>query len=122
MLLTDLGLRDTLTTLAAEAKAYGKPVLLIQGDSHTLIIDHPPTEAGANTALGQTAASPVLRNVTRLQVMGEADVGAVEVTVDASTPACSPSGPSTPASSKGYEPLNWKTLNLSLIFSRIEAA
>ncbi len=85
-LLTDLGLRDTLTTLAAEAKAYGKPVLLIQGDSHTLIIDHPLTEAGANTSIGQTAASPVLRNVTRLQVMGEADIGAVEVTVDTGTP------------------------------------
>lgn len=86
LLLTDIGLRDTLNTLAAEAKAYGKPVLLIQGDSHTLIIDHPLTEAGANTSIGQTAASPVLRNVTRLQVMGEADIGAVEVTVDTATP------------------------------------
>ena len=87
VLLTDVGLRDTVTTLATEAKAYGKPVLLIQGDSHTLVIDHPLTEAGANTFLGQTAASPTLRNVTRLQVMGEADVGAVEVTVDTSTPS-----------------------------------
>lgn len=87
VLLTDVGLRDTVTTLATEAKAYGKPVLLIQGDSHTLVIDHPLTEAGANTFLGQTAASPALRNVTRLQVMGEADIGAVEVTVDTSTPS-----------------------------------
>lgn len=85
-LLTDLGLRDTLSTLAAESKAYGKPVLLIQGDSHTLIIDRPLTEAGPNTAIGQTAASPALRNVTRLQVMGEIEIGAVEVTVDPATP------------------------------------
>ena len=85
-LLTDPGLRDTLTPLAAEAKAYGKPVLLIQGDSHVLVIDRPLTEAGANTSAGQTLASPVLRHVTRLQVMGEAEVGAVEVTVDTDTP------------------------------------
>ncbi|WP_291432115.1 hypothetical protein [Deinococcus sp.] len=84
--LTDIGLRDTVTTLATEAKAYGKPVLLINGDSHILIIDHPVTEAGANTGLGQTMASPTLRNLTRLQVMGEAEVGAVEVTVDTNTP------------------------------------
>ncbi len=85
-LLTDIGLRDTVNTLAAEAKAYGKPVLLIHGDSHVLIIDRPLTEAGANTGIGQTIASPTLKNVTRLQVMGESDVGAVEVTVDTNTP------------------------------------
>lgn len=87
ILMTDTGLRDTVNTLAAEAKAYGKPVLLIQGDSHTLVIDRPLTEAGANTFPGQTASSPQLKNVTRLQVMGEAEVGAVEVTVDPASPA-----------------------------------
>ncbi|GHG05122.1 hypothetical protein GCM10017783_17220 [Deinococcus piscis] len=86
VLLTDSGLRDTVNVLAAEAKAYGKPVLLIQGDSHTLVIDRPLTEAGANTFPGQTAASPQLKNVTRLQVMGESEVGAVEVTVDPASP------------------------------------
>lgn len=83
---TELGLRDTVNTLAAEAKAYGKPVLLIHGDSHVLIIDRPLTEAGANAGLGQTIGSATLKNVTRLQVMGESDVGAVEVTVDPATP------------------------------------
>ena len=73
-------------TLAAEAKAYGKPVLLIQGDSHTLIIDSPLTEAGAITFPAANLSSPPLRQVTRLQVMGEAEVGAVEVTVDTATP------------------------------------
>ncbi|MDV6375767.1 hypothetical protein [Deinococcus arenicola] len=85
VLLTDIGLRDTLTTLAAESKTYGKPVLLIHGDSHIMVIDHPLTEAGAMTALGQV--SPPLRNVTRLMVMGESDVGAVEVSVDPADPA-----------------------------------
>ena len=82
---TEIGLRDTLTALAAESKAYGKPVLLVHGDSHVLVIDRPLTEAGAVTAPGQ--ASPTLRNVTRLQVMGADDVGAVEVTVDPADPA-----------------------------------
>ena len=86
ILMTDTGLRDTVNTLAAEAKAFGKPVLLIQGDSHTLVIDRPLTEAGSNTFPGQTAASPQLKNVTRLQVMGESEVGAVEVTVDPASP------------------------------------
>ena len=31
-------------------------------------------------------SSATLKNVTRLQVMGESDVGAVEVTVDPATP------------------------------------
>lgn len=84
-LLTDIGLRDTVNTLAAEAKAYGKPVLLIHGDSHVLVIDRPLTEAGANTWIGQTTSSPTLKNVTRLEVMGESDVGAVEVSVDTNT-------------------------------------
>lgn len=83
--LTELGLRDTLNTIASEAKAYGKPVLLIHGDSHVLVIDKPVTEAGANTYIGKTAASKTLGNITRLQVMGSSDLGAVEVTVDPSS-------------------------------------
>jgi hypothetical protein len=82
--LTDTGLRDTLSTLAKESKAFGKPVLLIHGDSHTLIVDRPMTEAGSRTNLN--VPSPILTNVTRLEVMGEAEIGAVEVLVDPSQP------------------------------------
>ncbi|UQN09961.1 hypothetical protein [Deinococcus sp. QL22] len=81
---TDIGLRDTLVNLAKESKAYGKPVLLIHGDSHILVIDRPLTEAGSRTDFG--AVSPTLKNVTRLQVMGADDVGAVEVLVDTAQP------------------------------------
>ncbi|PNY81447.1 hypothetical protein [Deinococcus koreensis] len=81
---SEIGLRDTLSTLAAESKAYGKPVLLIHGDSHVLIIDRPLLEAGASAGPGQ--GGPALKNVTRLEVMGAADVGAVEVTVDPAAP------------------------------------
>lgn len=84
LLPSDIGLRDTLNTLAAESKAYGRPVLLIHGDSHVLVIDRPLLEAGTRTTPGQTGA--VLTNVTRLEVMGAADVGAVEVTVDPASP------------------------------------
>ena len=72
-----MGLRDTLNTLAAESKAFGRPVLLIHGDSHVLVIDRPLTEAGAVLVAGQTGAA--LRKVARLQVMGADDIGAVMV-------------------------------------------
>ena len=81
---TDM-LRDTLSTLAAESKAFGRPVLLIHGDSHVLVIDRPLTEAGAVLVAGQTGAA--LKKVTRLQVMGADDIGAVMVMVDPADPA-----------------------------------
>ncbi len=83
--LTEMGFKDILLTLAAQAKAFGKPVLLIHGDTHVLVTDHPLTEAGILSFVGQ--ASSVLQNVTRLEVMGDQDVRAVEVTVDFDNPA-----------------------------------
>ncbi|TSE25856.1 hypothetical protein Tsedi_01080 [Tepidimonas sediminis] len=60
---------DTLVPLAAQ---WGRPVLLIHGDSHVLAFDNP----------FKHQKKPVL-NLTRLQVPGAADVRAVEVIVDA---------------------------------------
>lgn len=59
---------ETLVPLAAR---WGKPVLLIHGDSHRLVLDQPFV----------LQKKPVL-NLTRLQVPGAADVRAVEVDVD----------------------------------------
>lgn len=59
---------DTLVPLAAQ---WGRPVLLIHGDSHVLAFDNP----------FKHQKKPVL-NLTRLQVPGAADVRAVEVSVD----------------------------------------
>lgn len=59
---------ETLVPLAAQ---WGRPVLLIHGDSHVLALDNP----------FKHQKKPVL-NLTRLQVPGAADVRAVEVTVD----------------------------------------
>ena len=55
-----------------EAKAWGKPVLLIQGDTHRFRLDQP---YGAGTANR-------LPNVTRLVVPGAGHVAAVLVQVD----------------------------------------
>lgn len=74
------GFNDTLDALQAGAVAFGKPVLLVQGDSHRLIIDQP-------FHIGDGAAPPALENFTRLQVMGEVHVGGVRILVDPETPA-----------------------------------
>lgn len=66
------GFRRTLKALAKSAKAFDRPVLIVHGDHHYLIIDRPLVDKDGD---------PV-RNVTRLQVMGDHDVGAVFVTVN----------------------------------------
>jgi hypothetical protein len=70
--LTDLdsGYRDTLLAFTKGAQDLRKPVLLIHGDSHRLIIDQP-----------LKADKDVLENVLRMQVMGEKQIQAVEVNV-----------------------------------------
>ncbi|MBT8145087.1 MAG: metallophosphoesterase [Gammaproteobacteria bacterium] len=64
-----------LQTLAA---ATSRPILLIHGDSHDLIVDQP---------LRHPDSGAVLSNFTRLQVMGAPDVGWVEVSIDANASA-----------------------------------
>jgi hypothetical protein len=55
-----------------EAVAFGKPVLLIHGDSHDYIVDHP---------MSARASKRTIANVTRLQVPGSPLVGWVRVVV-----------------------------------------
>jgi hypothetical protein len=67
------GFAKTLAALSVESAAFAKPVLLIHGDSHVLIIDQPLTDA----------KGALLENVTRLEVpAGAGRVHAVEVSVD----------------------------------------
>jgi len=66
------GFRDTLKLLSIKAELFKKPVLLIHGDSHRLIIDQP---------LKTTDQKNTLENVIRLEVMGANEVQAVEVQV-----------------------------------------
>ena len=69
----DSGYRDTLKALSKNAQDFKKPLLLIHGDSHRLIIDQP--------LKAEDQKSP-LENVLRLQVMGAEQVQAVEITVN----------------------------------------
>lgn len=57
----------TRTALAQAARAFGKPVLLLNGDSHFWLQDHPTPEAP---------------NLMRVMVPGDGDTRAVVVTVD----------------------------------------
>jgi hypothetical protein len=70
------GFTATLANFATGASAFGKPVLLIHGDSHRLVVDKPIVDA-----TGATVA-----NAVRLMVMGEKEVHAVRVTVDPARP------------------------------------
>jgi hypothetical protein len=62
-----------------EAVAFARPVLLIHGDSHHFITDHPLKARATNQTIG---------NVTRLEVPGSPLVGWVRVVV---TPGSTPS-------------------------------
>jgi hypothetical protein len=67
------GFTKSLAAFTSEAAAFGKPVLLVHGDSHVLVIDQPLVDA----------KGAALDNVTRLEVMGGAGrVHAVQVTVN----------------------------------------
>lgn len=68
----DSGFRDTLHLLSKKAEEFKKPVLLIHGDSHRLIIDQP---------LKTVNQKHTLENVIRLEVMGANEVQAVEIQV-----------------------------------------
>jgi hypothetical protein len=59
---------------------FGKPVLLIHGDFHELIVDKP-----FRVTTGETTP-PKYDNITRLQVYGAPDIRAVRVSVDTETP------------------------------------
>lgn len=59
---------------------YGKPVLLIHGDSHEFIVDRPLIEPQGESAPAKYA------NITRLEVFGAPEIKSVKVTVDTKTP------------------------------------
>ena len=75
---TDLrsGFNDTLNALKRNAIAWGKPVLLIHGDQHHLVIDQPLIGPGRQRIM----------NVTRLMVHGADEVHATLVTIDTADP------------------------------------
>ena len=64
---------DFLDRLAAHTASFGGPVLLIHGDSHEYLVDHP--------LMDPTSGAP-LPNFTRLETFGSPDIGWVRVVVD----------------------------------------
>ena len=71
--LGNYGYRDTLVVLSQKASEFKKPILLIHGDSHRLIIDQP---------LKKADQKGYLENVIRLEVMGAEQIQAVEIQVN----------------------------------------
>ena len=59
-----------ITTIQQEAERFRRPVLLVHGDGHEYLVDHPLAQ----------------RNVTRMQVPGSPDVGWVRVLVKPGAP------------------------------------
>jgi len=70
------GFTTTVNTLVEEGQAFAKPVLVIYGDSHRLLIDQPFKDED-----GQ-----LVDTMTALQVHGAADVHAVAVVADPALP------------------------------------
>jgi len=74
------GFNAVLAKIAARAMAYGKPVVIAHGDSHTFRVDKPLRASTAHSG------PQVLENVTRLENFGAPQVHWVEVSVDAQDP------------------------------------
>ena len=70
------GFNDSLNAFKRHAIAFGKPVLLIHGDHHHLVIDQPLIGPGRNRIM----------NVTRLMVHGDSEVHGTLVLVDTDDP------------------------------------
>ena len=66
-----------LTELKQQALRFGKPVLLIHGDTHSYKFDQPFTQDDSDS---------VLANLFRLEGIGDPDIGWVEVLADTKNP------------------------------------
>jgi hypothetical protein len=71
------GMDDLMALLEAETRAYGKPVLLVHGDSHDCVIQP--------LAPGFGPGAPPIPNLLRVQVPGDSIVDALLIRVSADT-------------------------------------
>ncbi len=72
------GFTQVLAAIASGAEAFARPVLLIHGDSHVYRLDKP---------LRAPDTGATLENVIRLEVFGDRNVRAVQITVDPENPS-----------------------------------
>jgi hypothetical protein len=70
------GYNDFLATLERETLAFGKPVVLVHGDTHTFRVDKPMTSSTGER----------VENFTRVETFGSPDVHWVRASVDTSDP------------------------------------
>lgn len=70
--------RAFLTALEREVRAFGKPVVLVHGDTHRFRIDKPMRDSKT----GQP-----IENFTRVETFGSPDLGWIKGTVDVNDPA-----------------------------------
>lgn len=68
---------DTISAITAGAEAFGRPVLLVNGDAHIFGVDNP---------IRHNETRRVNRNITRLIVFGGSEIRAVRVSVDPLNP------------------------------------
>jgi hypothetical protein len=76
------GYTDLRAQIEKEAAAFGKPVVLVHGDSHFFRIDKPLSPRRVRGS----AVAPILENFTRVEAFGSPYHHWVHVTVDASDP------------------------------------
>ena len=70
--------RTFLAVLEREVRAFGKPVVLVHGDTHRFRIDKPLRDSKTGETIG---------NLTRVETFGSPDLGWVKGTVDVNDPA-----------------------------------
>ncbi|MDQ1644839.1 MAG: hypothetical protein QOJ50_1023 [Cryptosporangiaceae bacterium] len=76
---------DTKVALARHAIAFGKPIVLVNGDSHSFELDKPLTDAAPVNAAGDPSPN-VIENFTRVTTFGEFQNHWVSAIVDPADP------------------------------------
>jgi hypothetical protein len=71
------GYNDFLRTLERETISFGKPVVVVHGDTHTFRVDKPMVSA---------ATGERVENLTRVETFGSPDIHWVRAIVDDSDP------------------------------------
>jgi hypothetical protein len=79
------GFVDLWPALEAEVVAYGKPVMLLHGDTHYFRVDKPLFRAGTETVAANRGRQ--VDNFTRVEVHGFPEAHWVRLTVDSDDPA-----------------------------------
>jgi hypothetical protein len=89
------GYEDFIVALEAETKSFGKPVVLVNGDSHNFRIDKPlpsklPSEVKDTEfpfIMSLKSSAPRLHNFTRVETFGNPNSHWINATIDKNDPS-----------------------------------